>query len=71
MRTKNCCGRLRSSNTYARLYFVQLHVFDFGNKETYAGAFQGILKMFLMRPPQISNIKRDMVPALEAAKQPA
>ena len=47
---------------------VEAVPFDFGNKEKYAGAFQGIRKMFLMRPPQISNIKRDMVPALEAAK---
>jgi uncharacterized protein YbjT (DUF2867 family) len=47
---------------------VEAVPFDFGNKETYAGAFQGIRKMFLMRPPQIADIKKYMVPALEAAK---
>jgi uncharacterized protein YbjT (DUF2867 family) len=42
--------------------------FDFGKPETFSPAFQGIRKMFLMRPPQISNIQKYMVPALEAAK---
>jgi len=31
-------------------------------------AFEGVQRMFLMRPPQLSNIARDMLPALEAAK---
>ena len=43
--------------------------FDFTNPQTYTRTFQSIEKMFLVRPPQISNIKRDMVPALLAAKQ--
>lgn len=42
--------------------------FDFSKPETFAPAFRGIKKMFLMRPPQISDIQKDMVPALEAAK---
>lgn len=42
--------------------------FDFSDTATFAGTFKGIRKVFVMRPPQISNIKRDMVPALEAAK---
>lgn len=43
--------------------------FDFTNPATYTKAFQGVEKMFLVRPPQISNIKRDMLPALMAAKR--
>jgi uncharacterized protein YbjT (DUF2867 family) len=42
--------------------------FDFSDPATFADSFKGIRKVFVMRPPQISNIKRDMVPALEAAK---
>ena len=42
--------------------------FDFTDPSTWSGAFAGVEVMFLMRPPQISNIARDMVPALEAAK---
>ncbi|MEO8354334.1 MAG: SDR family oxidoreductase [Chloroflexota bacterium] len=43
--------------------------FDFSDPGTYAKTFEGVEKMFLMRPPHISNIKRDMVPALDAAKR--
>jgi len=42
--------------------------FDFSKPETFTGTFNGIKKMFLMRPPHISNIQRDMVPALDAAR---
>lgn len=42
--------------------------FDFSDPATFADTFKGIRKAFIMRPPQISNITRDMVPALEAAK---
>lgn len=47
---------------------VEAVPFDFGKPETYVQAFQGIKKVFLMRPPQISNIQKYMVPALEAAQ---
>lgn len=43
--------------------------FDFTDPNTYAATFNGIEKMFLLRPPHISNIKRDMFPAIAAAKQ--
>lgn len=42
--------------------------FDFSVPETYAKTFEGVEKMFLMRPPHISNVKRDMFPAIDAAK---
>lgn len=41
--------------------------FDFTDPSTWS-AFDGCPVMFLMRPPALSNIARDMVPALEAAK---
>ncbi len=43
--------------------------FDFSKPDSFPGTFRGIKKMFLVRPPQISNIKRDMIPALEAARR--
>ncbi len=43
--------------------------FDFTDPQTYAATFAGVQKMFLMRPPHLSNIKRDMLPAIVAAKQ--
>lgn len=43
--------------------------FDFSDPNTYTAAFQGVEKMFLMRPPQIADVKRYMFPAIDAAKQ--
>jgi len=47
---------------------VQAVAFDFGKPETFGPAFQGIQKAFIMRPPQITDIQKYMVPAMEAAK---
>lgn len=41
--------------------------FDYSRPETFAPAFEGVERMFLMRPPQITDVKRLMFPALEAA----
>lgn len=43
--------------------------FDFLDPSTYAPTFAGIEKMFLVRPPALANVKRDIAPALQAAKQ--
>lgn len=43
--------------------------FDFTDPATYPAAFSGVQRMFFMRPPHISNIERDMVPAMDAAKR--
>ena len=56
-RMKNCFGDS-----------IELVEFNFAKKETYHPTFDGIEKMFLMRPPQISNVKRMMYPALDAAQ---
>ena len=42
--------------------------FDFTDPTTYEGAFKGVQKMFYMRPPHLTNIPRDMVPSMDAAK---
>jgi uncharacterized protein YbjT (DUF2867 family) len=42
--------------------------FDFTDAATWPGAFDGVEVMFLMRPPHLANIARDMAPALAAAR---
>jgi uncharacterized protein YbjT (DUF2867 family) len=43
--------------------------FDFSKPETYASAFEGVSSMFLMRPPQISDVKKYIFPAIDAARK--
>ena len=43
--------------------------FDFTDPATYGVTFQGVKKMFYLRPPHLTNIKRDMNPTMDAAKQ--
>ena len=42
--------------------------FDFTDPATWDEAFDGVESMFLVRPPAIGNVKRDLLPAMEAAK---
>jgi uncharacterized protein YbjT (DUF2867 family) len=42
--------------------------FDFTDNETFPTAVQGVKGMFLMRPPQISDVERLMFPAIDAAQ---
>ena len=43
--------------------------FDFTRAETHRHAFDGIDRMFLLRPPQLSNVSREIAPAIAAAKR--
>ena len=47
---------------------VQPVHFDFTDPGSWQDAFDGVQLVFLMRPPQLGNVRRDMVPALEAAR---
>lgn len=47
---------------------VEALPFDFSRPETFAPVFEGVDAMFLMRPPQITDIKKYLFPALEAAQ---
>lgn len=40
---------------------------EFGNRRTYVSAFRGVDRLFVVRPPQLSQVRRDMVPALDVA----
>ncbi len=44
---------------------IEPREFDFTRPETYSDAMQGVAKVFLMRPPAISNVRRDIFPFLE------
>lgn len=48
------------------LEYVQ---FDFLKPETFANAFAGIDRVFLVRPPALSNVQRDIAPAIQAARE--
>ncbi len=42
--------------------------FDFTDPSTWNEAFTGVHSMFLVRPPAIGNVKRDLLPAVAAAR---
>lgn len=48
---------------------VQEVAFDFAEPATYGAALNGVTRLFLMRPPQISNTKKYIDPVIDAAKQ--
>ncbi len=41
--------------------------FDFTNPNTFTNAFLGVNKLFLVRPPALANVRKEIVPALQAA----
>jgi uncharacterized protein YbjT (DUF2867 family) len=43
--------------------------FDFTTPTTWTGAFSGVESMFLVRPPALSKVERDLLPALAAAQE--
>jgi len=43
-------------------------VFDFRDPSTWPGAFDGVESMFLVRPPDIARISKDLVPSLAFAQ---
>jgi len=48
---------------------LEYRLFDFTDPGTWESALQGVSGLFLMRPPYLSNIKRDMLPFLKFLKQ--
>lgn len=41
--------------------------FDFTNPNTFNDAFLGVNKLFLVRPPALANVRKEIAPALQAA----
>ncbi|MBK7219385.1 MAG: SDR family oxidoreductase [Candidatus Promineofilum sp.] len=46
---------------------AEVALFDFTAPETFPAAFDGVARLFLVRPPAIGNVKRDMKPAIDYA----
>ncbi len=50
-------------------YTISLVNFDFTNPLTHTTAFKNCDLLFLMRPPQISDVKKYFKPIIKSAKQ--
>lgn len=48
---------------------VELQHFDFEDRDTFFSAFSNCDTLFLLRPPQISDVKKHFVPLLNVAKE--
>ncbi len=46
---------------------LEFRTLEFGRRQTYLDAFGGLERLFVLRPPQIAQVRRDMVPALDVA----
>jgi uncharacterized protein YbjT (DUF2867 family) len=46
---------------------VEYVPFDFRRPDTFGAAFAGVRRVFLVRPPDLANVPRDIAPALVAA----
>lgn len=49
-------------------FSIQVKAFDFDDSNTYRPAFQNCDTLFLVRPPQIANVKQYFEPLIEAAQ---
>nr|BFE80675.1 SDR family oxidoreductase [Planobispora longispora] len=47
---------------------VQQMAFDFADPATWPAAFADVETMFLLRPPAVANVRRDLIPAVAAAR---
>lgn len=59
--------RLKNMGNLSPSSGVEAVAFDFQQPETFADAFRGVSKLFLMRPPAISQVKTYIYPAIDAA----
>ncbi|SEN06146.1 NAD-dependent epimerase/dehydratase family protein [Cryobacterium sp. TMT1-3] len=62
-------GRTAESVTQIFGDRVDAVTLDFTDHTTWTAAFEGIQRMFLLRPPQLGKPKKQMLPALEFAKK--
>ena len=60
-------ARLRDEATGGRLS-INPTLLDFTDPATWAAAYEGVERMFLLRPPHLGRPKTQMLPSLEAAK---
>ena len=58
---------LQHSRNWSPSSNVEYTEFDFTQPQTFAQAFQGVKRVFLMRPPAFSQVKTYMYPAIDSA----
>ena len=58
---------IKSAGQFA--FGIELREFDFTRPETYAGAMRDVSKVFLMRPPAVSNVRLNIFPFLEYCRR--
>ena len=61
-------GKAKKTLQAAGLHADDTVRLEFGDKSSYTAAFAGVDKVFLMRPPKLTKINREMLPALEVAR---
>ncbi|MEA5603471.1 SDR family oxidoreductase [Nostoc sp. UHCC 0252] len=72
LRSQNChiCAGVRNPMNAQQMLGsnVECIAFDFTNPDTFVNAFENVNKLFLVRPPALANVRKQIVPALNAAK---
>ncbi len=58
---------LQPNSNWSPCSTVEYVNFDFQQPQTFAKAFQGVKRVFLMRPPALSQVKTYMYPAIDSA----
>ncbi len=48
---------------------VEARILRFGDESTYAAAFEGADRLFLLRPPQIADVRRHLFPVIDFARE--
>jgi len=66
-RSVRAAGRTRDSVSRMFGERVEAVALDFTDSETWPSVFDGIRRMFVMRPPQLGKPKQQMLPALDYA----
>lgn len=59
----------RGKHIFAKYPQVMVKYFDFLDTESFSSAFDGVDKVFFVRPPQLAKPKKDMLPFLKYAKR--
>lgn len=59
----------KAADKFQNLNHVTVKDFDFLDSSTFESAFNGVNKVFFVRPPQLANPQKDMLPFLKYAQQ--
>lgn len=59
----------KAANKFQGMDTIEIKHFDFLDPTTFEAAFDGVNKVFFVRPPQLADPKTDMLPFLKFAKQ--